>query len=50
MSLGWEETAMCIGCFLGICVFTATWGGGQLVAWRANRKRAAVMACVLEGR
>lgn len=41
---------MCLGCVLGFCVFTVTWGGGQLVEWRANRKRNAAISRVLEGR
>ncbi len=37
---------MCIGCVVSFCVFTVTWGGGQLVAWHARRKRALAMARV----
>jgi hypothetical protein len=41
---------MCLGCVLGFCVFTVTWGGGQLVEWQANQRRAASISRVLEGR
>jgi hypothetical protein len=34
---------MCIGCVVGMCVFGVTWGGGQLVAWRAKRRRERAM-------
>lgn len=30
---------MCLGCVLGACMMTVTWGSGQLIAWRANTKR-----------
>lgn len=45
-----KGSMMCLGCVLGFCVFTITWGGGQLVEWRANRKRNAAISRVLEGR
>lgn len=41
---------MCLGCMVSFCVFSLAWGGGQLVAWRANRRRTAAISRVLEGR
>lgn len=40
---------MCLGCIVSFCVFSVTYGGGQLVAWRAARRRAFAMARVENG-
>lgn len=39
-------SAMCVACLFSTCVVGATWGGGVIISFIANARRAAAMAAV----
>jgi len=39
-------SAMCVACLFSTCVVGVTWGGGVLISFIANARRAAAMAAV----